>query len=197
MGRTAKKRTRARREREAQFVAPTPERVAKGPIRREGVVRRIVPVIETLRDRWLLDERNGVPAAERSGITRAEWEALAYYRDQAGLADKSPVRSAIDFSPRGGPGPGAAILSAQLETWRIERELGELQPLARAIAVDDMSLTQWCIARHGGRERANGGSIAIVPRGADNGRKRIELARIELRFAAWRIAPASKGELYT
>lgn len=119
-------------------------------------------------------------------ITEDEYSCLAYYRDQAGLADRSPVRSCCDNSPRGGNGPGVAILSAQIETGRMERDMGALWRIARAIAVDDWTLERWCVEQHGGRERYNGKGdlIAIVPVLEKQHMKR---ARIDLRAAAHRI----------
>jgi len=137
-----------------------------------GMARRVKPVIESLH--------------EAGQLTQAEYDALLYYRQQAGLADKSPVRSCCDMSPRGGHGPGVSILSAQIETGRMERDMGQLWTLARAVAVDDWSLTRWCIEKHGGREK--GGRVVV--RGSDETVKlRMGIARMELRHAAWRIAP--------
>ena len=73
-----------------------------------------------------------------------------------------------------------------LETGRIERDLGQLVDIARAVAVDDKSLSQWCIDKHGGRERydGNGRFVAIVPICE---KRHMEIARLELRMAARRI----------
>ena len=148
----------------------TPERSQHNEFTSAGMARRVKPVIEILFD--------------AGQITQAEYDALGYYRGQASLADKSPLRSCCDMSPRGGHGPGLSILSAQIETGRMERDMGPLWELARAVAVDDKSLTQWCIERHGGREKGG----RIVPRGADDGKHVIAMARIELRMASHRIA---------
>lgn len=170
MGKGRKKRQVA----VVDYVMPTPERAARGEIVTAGMARKIVPAIETLHKRGLIDSR--------------EYEALAYYRDQASLAEQSPVRSCCDTSPRGGSdhGPGVAILSAMLETGRIERDLGQLLDIARAVAVDDMSLSQWCIAKHGGRERYDGKGrfVAIVPICE---KRHMDMARLDLRMAARRI----------
>jgi hypothetical protein len=120
-------------------------------------------------------------------LTEDEWSKLSYYRDQASLADRSPVKCGIDFSIRGeGHGPGVSIMSAELETWRIEREMGALWKIARAVAVDDVSLTQWCITTHGGRERYDSsGTLRDI---APNGGKPVEdMALMEIKIAASRI----------
>lgn len=118
-----------------RFIRPTPEREAHNDTRSAGAAVRIVPVIVRLHEAGVLND--------------TEFAALAYYRDQASLADKSPVRSCCDFSPRGGHGPGVAIVSAQIETGKLERDMGMLWPLCRAVCVDDVTLERWCIDRHG------------------------------------------------
>lgn len=150
----------------------TPERAARSRFVSAGMARRALPVIDTLH--------------EQGQLTDAEYSALAYYRDQASLADRSPVRSCCDTSPSSGNGPGVAILSAMLETGRIERDLGQLADIARAVAVDDVSLAQWCIDKFGGRERYDGKGrfVAIVPICE---KRHMETARMELRMAAHRI----------
>lgn len=129
------------------------------------------PVIDAMRD--------------ADQITQAEYDMLAYYADQAALADKSPVRSCCDNSPRSGNGPGVTILSAMLETGRIERELAAhgLLALTRAICVDQVTLSQWCIAQYGGRERYNGRGefVAIVPIGE---KRHMRAALGRLKYAA-------------
>ena len=154
--------------------APTEEQLGRSEFRRanHGHYRKI-PVIDTM--------------LARDQITPQEHALLGYYRDMASLADKSPLKSCIDFSVKGGDiGPSAAITSAILETARIERDLGSLRELARAVAVDDKSITQWCIEQFGGRERydGNGKFIALVPVGEA---KRVQMATMELRMAARRI----------
>jgi hypothetical protein len=168
----------AKRKRKAapiktEYVGATPEREARNPTRSAGLSRRIIPMIDIL--------------AERGVLNPKEHAILAYYRDQAGLADRSPVRSCCDNSPRGGGhGPGVAIMSATLETARLEREMGSLWELARAVAVDDWSLSRWCIEKFGGRERYDGKGklVAVVP---INEKRHVEVARMELRMAARRI----------
>jgi len=156
-------------------VMPTPER-----LRRQGSHRvpgtkgaKMVPVIETM--------------LTRKQITDREFVVLDYYRQQASLAGRSPIKSCIDFSVTGGDmGPSAAITSATLETARIERDLGSLWQITRAVAVDDISLTEWCIKKHGGRERYNGKGkfIAMVP---INEKSTVGTALMELKMAARRI----------
>lgn len=141
-----------------RFVRPTEHREAHNDFRSAGAAVRVVPVIVRLHEQQVLNDR--------------EFQALAYYRDQASLAEKSPVRSCIDFSPKGGHGPGVAIVSAQIETWRIERSMGQLAPLCRAVCVDDMKLEHWIQHK--------------VGQSADKDRLKHEIgiAALELKYAA-------------
>lgn len=159
----ARKRTKSKQPRKVpasieRFIRPTEARVAHNDFQSAGAAVRVVPVIVGLHKRNVLDDR--------------EYAALAYYRDQASLAEKSPVRSCIDFSPKGSHGPGVAIVSAQLETWRIERGMGQLASLCRAVCVDDMKLEQWV-------ERRIGHSAP-----ADQRKHEIGIALLELKYAA-------------
>jgi hypothetical protein len=139
-----------------------------------GMAYRRIPVIETLFQKDLLNER--------------EYRALAHYRDQVALAERTPIKSCLDDSQGGGGDipMSAAITSALLATAWIERNLGSLAPIARAIAVEDKTLAQWCIDQHGGRERYDGKGkfIAIVPVAEKNS---LRMALLELKFAAHRI----------
>ena len=152
---------------------PTPEQLASGDFVSAGMPMRRVPMIETMH--------------KRGQLTEEEYRSLGYYRDQASIADRSGVKSCLDREiGSGGAGPGAAVISALIETGRIERDLGSLWKIARAVAVDDLSLTQWCIGIYGGRERYNGHGefIAMVPVDEKNV---IGLALLELKMAAGRI----------
>lgn len=152
---------------------PTAEQMARADFHSAGMAYKRVAVIDTMLTRGQLTDR--------------EYVALAYYRDQASLADRSPLKSCIDFSVTGGDSaPSAALTSALLETARMERDMGSVWPIARAIAVDDQSITEWCIKQHGGRERYNGKGefIAIVP---VREKSVIGIALLELKMAARRI----------
>lgn len=170
----AAKTKRKRKVRDISREMPTDERLKGRETRREGMATRLVPVIDTM--------------LKRDQITPQEHLLLSYYRSQALLADRSEVKSCLDFSVKGGDmGPPAAITSAILETARIERDLGSLRQIARAVAVEDKTLTQWCIDQYGCRERydGNGKFVALVP---VNEVKAVQMAKMELRTAARRIA---------
>jgi hypothetical protein len=173
---------------------PTPELMARGEFRqggvwatganeRSGLAYRRVPVIDTL--------------FNANQLTASEYDALTYYRDQALRAEDDTAEDGTLAPARimggGGGAPGSRIPAklvftpAIAETGRIERELGALLDIARAIAVDDLSLTQWCISKHGGRERYDGKGkfVAVVP---INEKRHVEMARLELKMAARRIS---------
>lgn len=156
-----------------KFLRPTPQREAHNDFRSEGVAHRVVPVIVRLHEAGVLNDR--------------EYAALAYYRDQALLADKSPMRSCIDFSPKGGHGPGVAILSAQLETGRIERDAGALWSLLRAVAVDDVPLPALVEAKLGTFWQRGKSDEAIRARLNSE----IGFAAMELKYVAGGILPCA------
>lgn len=173
------KAKRKKRPDPIQVVEPTPELMGKGQFRRANMAFRRTPVIDTL--------------LETGKLSHAQYAALAYYRNQACQAEDDYKRSSTLAPERvmgggGSTGSGIPIVftAAIAETSRIERDLGSLLDIARAVAVEDKSLSQWCIEKHGGRERYNGSGVfvAIVPAGnKDN----IGIALMELKFAAGRI----------
>jgi hypothetical protein len=165
-----------------QRVGPTPEQNRLADYASVGMAHRRVPAIETLRARGLLSD--------------GEYRRLAFYRDQVSLAERSLTKSCLNIVIGMAPGrtgsergPSAATVSARLTVGRIERELGSLLGIARAVAVEDMSLSQWCVAKHGGREKfdADGAFVAVVPLAE----KRVMAgAKLDLKMAAARICPA-------
>lgn len=160
MGKPRKKRNKAA-DVVARFVRPTEQREAHNDFRSVGAAVRIVPVIVRLHEQGVLNDR--------------EFEALAYYRDQASLADKSPVRSSCDFSVRGGSGPGVAIISAAIETGRMERNMGPLWSLCRSVAVDDVTLERWAMWEWGSVKGSD--PPAPCP-------EKVSMAALELKYAA-------------
>lgn len=163
------------------IVGPTDEQMARGEFRRANLAYKRTPIIDTLLD--------------AGKLTFHQYAALAYYRNQAIQAEDDYARSSTLAPERVNGGgiqsSGGSIpyvwTAAIAETGRIERDLGSLLDIARAIAVDDKSLSQWCIDRHGGRERYNGKGefVAIVPICE---RRHMDAALKELHFAAGRIA---------
>ena len=103
------------------------------------------------------------------------------------MASKSPIKDSLNKTiGTGGQGLSAAVVSAMLATARIERDMGQLSDIARAVAVEDLTIAQWCRRKHGERERYDGKGrfVCMVPR------REVEVTRIaimELRMAAHRI----------
>lgn len=193
MGRAKPGKKREQRALRMVGELPTPEQLASGEFMqggiwatgnndRAGLAYRRKAVIDTL--------------FSANQLTASEYDALAYYRNQAHQAEDDTAQESTLAPARvmggGGGVPGSRIPAkliftpAIAETARIERDLGSLLDIAHAIAVDDMSLSQWCIAKHGGRERYNerGEFVAIVPICE---KRHMEVARLELKMAARRI----------
>lgn len=160
----------------ARRQAPTPEAEQHGAFTSAGMRYRRIPVIETM--------------LERKQLSHEEYRRLAHYRDQASLAERSPVKSCLDQGQGGGGDitPTAAVTSAILTTARIERDLGSLADIARAVAVEDKSLSEWCVEKFGGRERYGPGGkfVAVVP---IREKEHMKNAALEIRMAAHRIVP--------
>lgn len=161
----------------------TPERMAKGDAvivealrtgqERMTKARRLKPPIDVLRDTFKLCVRRHA--------------MLAWYAEQVAIGERSPLKDSLNQERYGGDAePSAAIVSALLNVGRIERDLGSLLPIARAIAIDEIDLNEWCIREHGGRERYDGKGrfICMVP----NAESRVvPIALLELSMAADRI----------
>lgn len=167
------------KEKRAEMVGPTPEAEHRGEYCEEFVhhhesgtktkaVKRTA-VIDTM--------------LSREQITTAHYIALSYYRGQAIAADRSPIKSNIDFTVRSGnPRPLGYKTPQQIETDRIEADLGKLRAIVRAVAVNDVSLSQWCVDNYGGKEVLRGRKVVIEP-----SRKNMEAALKELISGAEKI----------
>jgi hypothetical protein len=176
MGKATKQRQpvakRGKRAPRDVIAGPTLEQTRHGDYVRAGVSYKRVPVIDTM--------------LTRQQITHEQHRLLAHYRDQAQLAERSQTKSCLDQRIGGGANDDyvpAVILSAKIETGRIERDLGSLLDITRAICVEDKTLTEWCVGIYGGRERYDGKGkfIAIVPNQEAVVMKR---ALAEIRYAA-------------
>ena len=169
-----------------RFVRPTPEREAANDFEGAGAAYRVVPVIDTMLKAKRPEHR----------LTQAQYDALKHYRDTAhraedDVAQSSPldaerIMGGVSSSPSGGAIPVVLLSTPAIRECReIEANLGSLLALARAVAVNDWTLTRWAIETSGGREQQRDGRVDIVPRNP----KAVDMARMELRFAAARIRP--------
>ena len=146
---------------------PTPELQAKGQFLRAGLSYRRTPVIDTM--------------AQTHKLSARQFNGLSRYRDVAIAEDRSPSRDSLDKALHGRGGGEGIPLSAMrtaIELGRLEQALGSLYPIARAVAVDDMTVSQWA-ARKGGTN-------------ADGTPKRIwlETSMMDIKMAGERLAAA-------
>lgn len=178
------KATRAAAQPKVTGIDATPERLAKNDHditdalrsnhrERMTKVRRVKPPIDTLR--------------MAGKLTEDQHAALAHYAQQCWMARKSPIKDSLNQERgTGGHGLSAAVVSAILAEARIDHDLGSLRDIAHAIAVEETTLTAWCVRQHGGRERYDGRGrfIDIVPY------REVQVMKIalqDLRMAADRI----------
>lgn len=82
-------------------------------------------------------------------FTPSEFVGLHRYRLYADMADKSPLRDSLDrHMPQGGSGEiPPYILDAKFRTGAVEKALGRLCDMTRAIIVNDLSVVDWVIDR--------------------------------------------------
>jgi hypothetical protein len=178
----------ARRKRKApeEVLPPTPEQAGKGDFARVLIADhkvspfRRIPVIQTL--------------ASTGKISKRQYAALSYYRELAGACDRSPLRDSVGKMMAGeiGGGSGAGLPPAQLRNERelgwLEGELGSLRDIARAVAVDDVTLSGWAM-RGGSVERrrtVNGKAVIWF----EPVRTALKYALAEIRMAGERISAA-------
>jgi hypothetical protein len=160
---------RRKRKPVTEYAEPTPEQLASGVFHRELVTYRRTPVIRTL--------------LTSGKLTQRQFDGLNRYADIANLAERSELRSCIDFSIKGnGDGLPHFGVRMNIELGRLERALGALQPIAHAIAVRDVTLAQWAIQQAGSvmRDKSIGARIItwFEPR-----RKASKDALVEIRYA--------------
>lgn len=155
-----------------QIETATPEQQAKGEFRRIGMHYRRVPVIETL--------------YAECKLTSRQFNGLARYRDVAVAEDKSLIEDSVGKLLRGcvgGGGDGDFALRIAIELGRLERALGSLADIARAIAVEDATLSDWAMKRHGAHERIRAGGVKFEPSKAA-----LNEAWMDIRMAGERLA---------
>ena len=162
------------------YARPTPEQLSKGEFVSAGMAYRRVPVIVTL--------------ADQGKLTQRQFDGLSRYRDVAIADERSLIRDSIGKMMDGmiGGGTGGPSLSTTrnaIELGYLERELGALADIARAVAVDDISIAQWAMRKGGSVSRSKGALRGLVvwfePR-----RKFAEIAMVEIRMAGERLAAA-------
>ena len=92
-------------------------------------------------------------------INQRQYDALSRYRDIAIAQERSYARDSLDKALHGrsnGTGlPPSCLRNAQELKW-LDSHLGAFQPIAHAIAVDDLSISQWAMKQAGAIERTTG-----------------------------------------
>ena len=182
-------KTKRRKAPVEQMDGPTPEQLANGNYGRElqpdhkvAPIKRI-PAIVTL--------------ASTGKITQRQYLALNRYREIAINCDYSPIEDSVGKLSKvrggnGGMGHAPFATRAEIELQWLEQELGALRDIARAIAVDDMTPSQWAMKQSGSIERTRGIIPKIVtwfePR-----RKALGVAMVEIRIAGDRLASAIRA----
>lgn len=198
------KRNKKRAAPRDTFETPTPEQMETGAFHRELVTYRRTPVIDVL--------------FQEHKLTQRQYDGLSRYRTVAVNADRSELRSCIDFEVRGN-GEGQAPfgvrtnleldrlhdvlrqirakirarirerrllrlkLDAEIKLGYMDRELRDLLPIVHAVAVRDMTLSQWAVSQSGGKERTRGNVTSIEPSAAA-----FKIAWMDVRMAGERLA---------
>lgn len=173
-----RKRDKAANAVVAKFVRPTEQREAHNDFRSAGVAVKVIPPIETLYTTGKLNAR--------------QFNALARYADVANAAERSEIKSNIDFSIYGsGEGMPHFGVRMNLELGRYDRELGKyrLQPIVHAVCVREISVSQWAMELEGSVMRERKGrevkpGIWQMIRWFEPKRKAHEIAMLELVYAA-------------
>ena len=119
---------------------PTPEQQGHNAFQRVGMAFRKIPVIDTM--------------AQCKKLTARQFNGLARYRDVAIAKERSLIEDSVGKMMRGALGggdvglsPGMIRTAAEME--RLEAALGSLRDIARAVAVDDMTVSRWAGLRGG------------------------------------------------
>lgn len=122
-------------------------------------------------------------------FSEGEYGALKHYRHHADLADRSPLRDSLQSLLRvagNGSPPSVELLNAIRVTADCERAAGSLSIMLRAVIVDDHSLSQWAISRHGSSERSdirNGERVTRIKPFT----KALNMAQLDMKVLARRI----------
>lgn len=155
------------------IVGPTDEQMARGEFRRANLAYKRIAVIETL--------------YEEHKLTARQFNGLARYRDVAIADDRSLIEDSVGKMLRGAVGGGQGLCPASVRTaielGRLERALGSLAAIARAIAVEDKTISQWAMEHGGSVERRRGNVVKFEPT-----KTAFKVAWADVRMAGERLA---------
>lgn len=159
------------------FIRPTEQRLAHNDFQSAGAAMKLISPIDKLYDANVLSER--------------QFNALVRYSDVANAAERSEIKSNIDFSVyETGEGLPHFGVRMNIELGRLERELGSLREIARALCVEEISLSQWAMRKNGSVERKRPGKGGELIVWHEPSKKALGMATLELRVAAERLASA-------
>lgn len=162
------------------IMGPTDEQFGRAGYERASLAYRRIAVIRTLHTTGKLSDR--------------QYDGLSRYRDIGIKCERSDIMDSCQrlLHIAGGmsDGPAPSTLRALTELGWLERELGSLSDIARAIAIDDVTVSEWAM-RHGGsvmRERE--GPARKIIRWFEPRRKLLASAMLDIRMAGERLAAA-------
>lgn len=181
MAKASRKRKQAKRTESVvdRFVRPTEAREAHNDFRSMGPAVRAIPPIETL--------------YEDGKLSAKQFEALGRYSDIAHAAERSEVKSNIDFTIYGsGEGMPHFGVRKNLELAALNKALehDNLRQTVKAICVREISLSRWAMERSGSvmRERLSKGEKIV--RWYEPKRIALMIARAELQAGADKLVRA-------
>lgn len=152
------------------FARPTPEVAAKG-LEGAGFAVKRTPPIDTM--------------LKTGKITHEQFVRLQKFRDTFLLAERSPIKSCLNDNPGGnGDGPSVAVVSARVQLgWWLRDMPAHCWEILEAVCGNDMSLSEYCVEKFGGRERygPRGEFVAVVP---INERYHMRREILNLKFAS-------------
>lgn len=125
------------------IIGPTDEQASKGTFQRLTMAYRRIPVIDTM--------------VQSGKLTARQFNGLARYRDVAIADERSEIEDSVGKMMRGAVGGGEggyspSMVRNAIELGRLEQALGPLRDIARAVAVNDTTVSQWAIEKWGSIE---------------------------------------------
>lgn len=162
------------------LMGPTDEQQEHFSYERATLAYRRVPVIVTL--------------ASKGTLTQRQFDALSRYRDIGLKCEQSSIMDScqrlLHIAGGGKDGMSPATLRAYQELGWLEQELGQLVDIARAICIDDVSLSQWAMNKAGSVMREREGVGRKIIRWFEPRAKALKDATMEIRMAGERLAAA-------
>lgn len=178
--------TKARRKANAKakvaidIIGPTDQQHEQYHYERALLAYRRVAVITTLHRGGKLSER--------------QFNALSRYRDIGLKCERSEIMDScarlLHVAGHDAGGMSPSTLRAMSELGWLERELGSLRPIARAICIDDMTVSEWAMRDGGSVMRERDGRGSSVIRWFEPRRKYLQAAMLEIQMAGERLASA-------